>query len=61
MVNKYYQNEKKDSKKKHVKDIKIFLKKRKILTFYWRRKRKKSVSIIRNVRRSYLTIKEIIS
>ena len=29
MVNKYYQKHKKSIKKKHVKDIKIFLKKKK--------------------------------
>ena len=49
MVNKYYQKHK-DCEKKHVKDIKIFLKKKKT----------KGVGIIRNVSRSYLTIEEII-
>ena len=57
MTNNYYQNTKKDSEKKHVKDIKILLK-----------KKKKSFSIIVNViknflrdkKRSYLSIKEII-
>ena len=30
MVDKYYQNTKKNSKRKHVKNIKIFLKKKKV-------------------------------
>ena len=51
MVNKYYEKHKKDCKKKHVKDIKICLKKkktngkkfsRKISKFYLRRKIKKT-------------------
>ena len=40
----------KDSEKKHLKDIKMFLKK----------KKKKGASIIRNVSRSYLSIENII-
>ena len=50
MVNKYYQNTKKSSKKKHVKDIKIFLKK----------KKRKGISIIRNVSRIYLSIEKFV-
>ena len=51
MVNKYYEKHKKDCEKKHVKDIKICLKKkktnskkfsRKISKFYLRRKIKKT-------------------
>ena len=44
MTNNYYQNTKESSEKKHTKDIKIFLKK----------KKKKSVSIIVNVIRIFL-------
>ena len=44
MVNKYYQKTKKSFQKKHVKDIKILL----------RRKKKTSVSIIVNVIRIFL-------
>ena len=49
MVNKYYQNTKKDSENKHVKDTKTLLKK----------KKKEGVSIIKNVK-SYMSIEEII-
>ena len=51
MSNKYYQKHKeKLKKKKHVKDIKIFLKK----------KKEKSVSIIMDVIRTFLRNKSII-
>ena len=43
-------NTKKDSEKKHVKDIKIFLKK----------KKRKDINITWNLKRSYLTLEEII-
>ena len=65
MVNKYYQNRKKDFKKKHIKDIKTFLKKKnskgkkrfeKDIQILLKKKKKKGISIIRNVRRSYLSI-----
>ena len=51
MPNKYYQKTKESSKKKHVKGIKVFLKKKqrkteksswKMSECYWRRKRKKA-------------------
>ena len=68
MVNKFYQKHKKDSKKKHVKDIKIFLKKKKTKSANMlkkdinilQKKKKKGFSIIRNVSRSYLSIEEFI-
>ena len=68
MVNKYYEKHKKDCEKKHVKDIKICLKKKKTkgkkilekdIKTLLKKKNKKDVSIIRNVR-SYLRINEII-
>ena len=43
MTNKYYQNTKKNSKKKHTQDIKIFLKKKKFLKGKKRFKKKKKV------------------
>ena len=62
-------NTKKDYKKKDVKDIKIFLKKKntkgekrpeKEIKCLLKKKKKKGVSIIRNVSKSYLSIEEII-
>ena len=50
MSNKYYQKHKESSKKQHVKEIKIFLKK----------KKKKSVSIMMDVIRIFLRNKSII-
>ena len=58
MTNNYYQNPKKNSKKKHMKDIKIFLKKKKTngktrpkkdIKILLKKKKKKSFSIIVNV------------
>ena len=69
MVNKHYQKKKKSFGKKHVKYIKIFLKKKnakgkkrpeKDIKILLKKKKKKGISIIRNVRRSYLSIEEII-
>ena len=58
MTNKYYQNTKKNSKKKHTQDIKIFLKKKKFLKgkkrFKKKKKVKKSVTIIVNLIKIYL-------
>ena len=60
---------KKDYEKKHVKDIKIFLKNKKIkdkkmpekyIKILLKKKKKKGINIIRNVSRSYLSIEEII-
>ena len=61
-------NTKKDSQKKHMKDIKIFLKKKKLKDEkrvekdikILLKKKKKGIRIIKNVKRSHLTIKEII-
>ena len=62
-------NTKKDSQKKHMKDIKIFLKKKKLkdekrvekdIKILLKKKKKKGIHIIKNVKRSHLTIKEII-
>ena len=59
----------KDSEQKLVKDIKIFLKKKKTrgekrpekdIKILLTRKKKKGASIISNVTRSYMTIQEII-
>ena len=59
----------KDSEKKLVKDIKIFLKKKKTrgekrpekaIKILLTKKKKKGASIISNVTRSYMTIQEII-
>ena len=68
MVNKIIKNIKKDSEKNHVKETKIFLKKKKTKKKktkkgprkFTEENKEKGVSIIRNVRRSYLTIEEII-
>ena len=69
MGNRYYQKIKKDSEQKHMKDIKIFLKKKNIkgkkrleknIRRLLKKKKKKDINIIWNVRRSYLTIEEII-
>ena len=58
----------KDSQKKHVKDVKIFLKKKKIkgkkslqkdIKILLKKKKKKYIIIIKNVKKSYLTIAEI--
>ena len=58
MATNYYKNTKKSSEKKHVKDIKIFLKKKKAkgdkrpeadIKIFLKKKKKKSVSIIVNV------------
>ena len=63
-------NTKKDSEKKHVKDMKIFVKKKKIkgvkrlgkdIKILLKKEKKKDVSIIRNIKRSYLSIKEVIN
>ena len=59
---------KKDSKKKHMKNIKIYQRKKKTkgkkslrkISKLLKRKKKKCVSIIRNVSRSYLSMEEII-
>ena len=60
---------KKDSKRKHVKDIKIFLKKKKIkgekrlekdIKTLLKKNKKKEINFIWNIRRSFLTIEEII-
>ena len=59
----------KSFKKKHVKDIKIFLKKKKTkgktrleknIKILLKKKKKKGVSIIKIISRSYLSIEEII-
>ena len=60
----------KDCKKKYVKDIKIFLKKKKtkgkkrpkrdIKTLLKKKKKKKSISIIMNISKIYLIIEEIV-
>ena len=69
MVKNFYQNTKKDSEEKHVKDTKIFLKKKRMkakkrpekdIKILLKKKKKKSNSIIKNVKRSYLSIEEII-
>ena len=67
MVNTYYQKHKKDCEKKQVKDIKIFLQKKKTrrekkrdIKILLMKKKKKGVSIIRNVSKIYLSIEEII-
>ena len=63
MVNDYYQTTKKDSKKKQLKDIKIFLKKKNIkhekrlekdIKVFMKTKKKKDVNIIWKVKTSYL-------
>ena len=62
-------NTKKDSEKKHLKDVKIFLKKKKTkdkrrlekdIKILLKKEKKKSVSIIRSKSRSYLSMEEII-
>ena len=69
MVNKYYQKHKERLQKKHVKDLKIFRKKKKTkgkkrpekdIKILLKKKKKKGASIIRNVSRSYLSIEKII-
>ena len=58
-----------DPEKEHVKDIMIFLKKKKIkgkkriekdIKILLKKENKKGVSIIKNLKRSYLTIEDII-
>ena len=56
-----------DPEKEHVKDIIIFLKKKKIkgkkrkdIKILLKKENKKGVSIIKNLKRSYLTIEDII-
>ena len=62
-------NTKEDPKKKHVKDIKIFLKKKKIkdenrleksIKILLKNKKKKDVNTTWNLKGSYLTLEEII-
>ena len=62
---KNIKNTKKDSEKKLMKDIKIFLKKKKVkhekklekdIKILLKKKKKKGISIIRNLKRSYLSI-----
>ena len=70
MANNYYQKRKERiQKKKPKKGTKIFVKKKKIkdekglendIKILLQKKKKKLVSIIRNVRTSFLTIEEII-
>ena len=69
MVNKYYQKLKERLQKKHVKYIKIFQKSKKTkgeerlekdINILLKKKNKKDISIIRNVKKSYLSIEEII-
>ena len=67
MVN-VIKNTKKDYKKKHMNETKIFLKKEKVkyekrlekdITILLKKKKKKDLNIIWNVKRSYLTTEEI--
>ena len=71
MANRYYiiKTTMKDCKKKYVKDIKIFLKKKKTkgkkrlkrdIKTLLKKKKKKSISIIMNTSKIYLTIEEIV-
>ena len=62
MANKYYQKYKESSEMKHMKDIKIHLRKKKIkgkknpekdIKILLQKKKKKGICIIRNVSRSY--------
>ena len=62
-------NTKKNSKKKHAKDIKVFLKKKKTINkkrpkkgvkILLKKEKKKGISIIKKKSRSYLSIEEII-
>ena len=64
MVN-IIKNTKKDSKKQHAKNIKIFLKKKKQkakkklekdIKILLKKKKKKSISVIRDINKSYLSI-----
>ena len=67
MVNKYYK--KKQRKKKHMKGTKIFLNKKKTKSANMlgkdiknlpNKKKRKDITIIRNISKSYLSIEEVI-